>query len=498
MASSPSSTLPDPALPAPPLASDDCGFTAEQLIARQSQLEEAAREAVPFSFAKGGCTYERGYIKQPVYSCRSCGGGGVCAGCSVGCHATHDLVELFAKRSFRCDCGTLSLCREDKEKESSIPPCSLRGKTLVYAPQNDQNVYSKNYEGVFCRCERGKEYNAETEEETMFQCLCCEDWLHESCTSLRPSREIDDIDSLTRDLADGPLVDHDSFEQFICNECVRQPGNEALLDYLGHKGWIVCLPTGEQYLPDSIDDIPAIKVEASGKGWSHSWKVFGLIGWHNLTADEAATNEEGAAAAAAAVRAEITKRKLEDGLNQKAKRARVSEGIQVLDSFSDVDQDEEEDEALLIYEKEDEDCTAGKPPLFARPDAKPLRLDIFLTESFRERICRCKNCLPDFKNLPFLLEAEKVYSPPRSDTSSQDAQSEGGASQNSSTYDLGLAALQRLPRAQMMESLEAYNKMRDALFAHLRPFASEGRVVDGESMREFFRKQKEEQSALTD
>jgi hypothetical protein len=79
--------------------------------------------------------------------------------------AAHDLVELFAKRSFRCDCGTLSLGRGKQDKEASIHPCNLRGKDLVYAPQNDDNVYSKNFEGAFCRCERGKTYNAELEEE---------------------------------------------------------------------------------------------------------------------------------------------------------------------------------------------------------------------------------------------------------------------------------------------------------------------------------------------
>lgn len=46
----------------------------------------------------------------------------------------------------------------------------------------------------------------------------------------------------------------------------------------------------------------------------------------------------------------------------------------------------------------------------------------------------------------------------------------------------------------MMESLQAYNKMRDALFDHLRPFADQGKVVDAESVREFFRKQREGQN----
>lgn len=85
--SSSGAQLPDPTLPAPPLNDDEEGFTAEQLIQRQMEMEEAAREAVPFSFTKGGCTYDRGYIRQPVFACRTCGGGGVCAGCSVGCHA---------------------------------------------------------------------------------------------------------------------------------------------------------------------------------------------------------------------------------------------------------------------------------------------------------------------------------------------------------------------------------------------------------------------------
>lgn len=98
-------------------------------------------------------------------------------------------------------------------------------------------------------------------------------------------------------------------------------------------------------------------------------------------------------------------------------------------------------------------------------------------------------------HLPFILEPEETYSPPRSQASqiSGDNGSDGGASQTSSTYDLGLAALNRLPRERMLESLQAYNRMRDALFEHLRPFADQGRVVDEESVREFFRQQRQQQ-----
>jgi E3 ubiquitin-protein ligase UBR7 len=328
---------------------------------------------------------------------------------------------------------------------------------------------------------------------------------------LRPSKEIDDIDSTSRKLADGPLVDHDSFEFFVCNECARKPGNEALLHYVGHKGWIVCLPTGDHYLPDSVDEISAITVEAKGQDWSQKWKIFGLEGSPMPVAESEKAGTESSS---------LVKRKMgEEEPSESAKRVKNQNGLEILDTFSDASQ---EDAAIPVIGKDDEEeeCFSGAVPLFAKPDAKPARLDIFLTETFRQRICRCKGvstqgdggcvilgvlslplspclcqCAMDFEKLPFLLEAEETYSPPRSERSSQidnDGQSEGGASQNSSTYDLGLAALQKLPRAQMMESLEAYNKMRDALFAHLRPFASEGRVVDGESLREFFRKQRED------
>ncbi len=105
-------SLPEPSLPAPNLGEDEVGFTAADLIAQQSRLEAQANEAIPFQFDT--CTYDKGYVRQPVYACKTCGGGGVCAGCSVSCHAEHDLVELFNKRQFRCDCGTPNLYRQQE------------------------------------------------------------------------------------------------------------------------------------------------------------------------------------------------------------------------------------------------------------------------------------------------------------------------------------------------------------------------------------------------
>ncbi|PWN91413.1 hypothetical protein FA10DRAFT_300027 [Acaromyces ingoldii] len=463
------SALPDPSLPAPPLAEQDEGFTAEQLIQRQAQLEREAREAVPFSFTKGGCTYEKGYIRQPVYACRTCGGGGVCAGCSVGCHADHDLVELFAKRNFRCDCGTLSIQRgsaggQNKQKPS---PCNLRPSPLSFAPENDDNVYTANFEGRFCYCKRGESYNPETEEETMFQCLVCEDWLHESCTSLRPTLSRPG-DGREDQAADGPLLDHDSFDLFICDTCVRKPECTVLRDYIGARGWAVCLPTNANELPKEWDGLPARDVVAAVAGWEMPYRIMGLNDGNASVPDTSSMGDA----------AEGESASKPDRMGDHAEAATGSKRPAI---------------------SEDEDLLASKRARLGdciRPEGlKNLqgRLDVFLEEQFRARICRCSECLPKFAAIPFVLEAEDTYNPPQSQAVSEigDHESEGGASQTSSTYDLGLAALNRLPREQMINSLEAYNHLRDALFQHLRPFAAEGRVVDEESVRDFFRKQRE-------
>ena len=270
-------------------------------------------------------------------------------------------------------------------------------------------MYGKNFEGRFCRCERGKTYDAETEEEvcagmscamgacahvdslqTMFQCLCCEDWLHESCSSLRPSKHIDDVDSANRSLAEETLVDHDQFELFLCNECVCKPGNEVLKSYVGHKGWIVCLPTCEdQYLPDAVDDIPALTVMAKGKDWSHPWRVYGLA--QEVVADGKDTQAE----PQEALQPVASSKRQADGQDEggAVKRARATNGLQVCDTFSDSSQADDDDGRpdLVVVQEGAEPCVGGQAPLFAAPDAKPVRLDVFLTETFRERLCRCKS-----------------------------------------------------------------------------------------------------------
>ena len=70
--------------------------------------------------------------RQALYACLSCcppkspnfKPAGVCLACTYHCHEGHEIVELYTKRNFRCDCGnsrfTGQKCKlvEDKVAEN--------------------------------------------------------------------------------------------------------------------------------------------------------------------------------------------------------------------------------------------------------------------------------------------------------------------------------------------------------------------------------------------
>ncbi|KAK9319564.1 putative zinc finger in N-recognin-domain-containing protein [Lipomyces orientalis] len=155
-------------------------ITALDYIETQQQLEHDARDVLPYDPTH--CTYFDGSLRQPVYACLTCNekskassAAGVCYSCSIQCHSDHDLVELFNKRNFTCDCGTTRM--------SAFGGCNLRKNFNELDIPSSSNRYDHNFEGRFCSC--NSKYNPETEKGTMYQCLlgdvCNEDWYHEEC-----------------------------------------------------------------------------------------------------------------------------------------------------------------------------------------------------------------------------------------------------------------------------------------------------------------------------
>jgi len=105
--------------------------------------------------------------------------------------------------------------------------------------------------------------------------------------------------------------------------------------------------------------------------------------------------------------------------------------------------------------------------------------DLFLSDGWRERWCRCDNCLLQLQKYPWLLEEEETYTPPEDPDSKM------------SLEELGLRALSSLPRDKALDSIRAFNEMRDNLLNYLRPFAQEGKVVSEQDVAAFFEALKE-------
>ncbi|KAJ1519581.1 hypothetical protein ONE63_004856 [Megalurothrips usitatus] len=147
-------------------------ITMVDVLKEETELEEDANAVLGGSDPQN-CTYPRGHVKrQAIYACTTCipaapdqKPGGICLACSYSCHEGHDLVELYTKRNFRCDCGN-SLFGGNK--------CNLEpGKEI-----NEKNKYNQNFLGVYCTCKRPYPDPEDTNDDEMIQCIMCEDWYH--------------------------------------------------------------------------------------------------------------------------------------------------------------------------------------------------------------------------------------------------------------------------------------------------------------------------------
>ncbi|KAI9914607.1 hypothetical protein PsorP6_007866 [Peronosclerospora sorghi] len=154
---------------------EDEVVTLSEVLEHNEYMAETA-DAVLGDASDTHCSYPMGYMRQAVYACITCTPdalekpetrAGVCLACTYNCHRDHDLVELYTKRAFRCDCGN---------QKFPSTPCKLEPNK---ARVNARNTYSQNYGGRYCNCHRPYPDPERTTREVMVQCVVCEDWLHE-------------------------------------------------------------------------------------------------------------------------------------------------------------------------------------------------------------------------------------------------------------------------------------------------------------------------------
>ncbi|XP_012279245.1 putative E3 ubiquitin-protein ligase UBR7 [Orussus abietinus] len=174
---------------------DENSVTMLDVLREENQLEEGARAVLGASDDRH-CTYEKGYIRQALYACKTCHRerrAAICLACSFHCHEGHELVELYTKRHFRCDCGNSSFT----DKKCSLDPTK--------APINEENKYDQNFDGVYCICSRPYPDPDSSDSDEMIQCVICEDWYH----------------SKHLDIEEGP-PDYDDYDEMVCTGCMKK------------------------------------------------------------------------------------------------------------------------------------------------------------------------------------------------------------------------------------------------------------------------------------
>ena len=499
--------------PTPGLAAPDSppSQTAQDFIASQLRLEADARAALPYQFDT--CTQPMGPLRQSVYACLTCtpAGGPACAGvcysCSISCHGAHELVELFVKRDFVCDCGTTRMGDGD-----AAAPCSLRLNAATGrrgGVRGEQaragNAYNQNFRGAFCGC--GDAYDPTRERSTMFQCLglgtvedggCGEDWWHPECLLGLPregvpagtcDRDGDREESGDARLTDGAVAD-----------VADDTGAADDSDVADHSDVADELPKGFPHEDDfdylicykCVDAFPWIKKYAGSRGF--------LVADPTCAATEPDGNADHATPGGA------RKRKAEDDLAAPPE----SKKPKPEPTCAEPAPKSETTGAEPAPKSETTDADpapipngpgpAAAPPRHASlPPAPPGRVTLFLRADFRAHLCRCACCFPLLAAHRTLLEDEDTYSPPVSESSLaaddddrgllDDGASTAGRSVGSgSLLERGEAALSGWDRARAIQGAMAYNHVRDSVKTFLRPYAESGQPVGAEDIKAYFAK----------
>lgn len=198
---------------------DDREITLKEYLEEQRRLELEAAAALPYKFDQ--CTFKLGPMRQYLHVCQGCPNydsqsaelKAFCYSCAVSCHefspeqgsnkSSHKIEEIWARRDFVCDCPSTGKCQLVKPSEFNI----------ISAERPHVNSYhsSHNFSGKYCFCDHE---GWSSDDRTMYQCECCEDWFHDDCVARRR------LDKVTSDSLQIPS--EDSFEDFICCECVEK------------------------------------------------------------------------------------------------------------------------------------------------------------------------------------------------------------------------------------------------------------------------------------
>jgi E3 ubiquitin-protein ligase UBR7 len=162
---------------------------------------------------------------------------GFCLACSYECHQNHDLIELYTKRNFRCDCGNSKLSKN---------PCKLQPNKDA---TNSLNKYNQNFRGLYCVC--NKSYpeadlnNSDPINEDMIQCTICEDWFH--LNHLIGSENF--------------RTNEEEFDEMICQLCMKS--NQFLWYYQGYIAFTSDSKASTSEVGEKDLDVEVLEINSS-------------------------------------------------------------------------------------------------------------------------------------------------------------------------------------------------------------------------------------------
>ncbi|XRM46189.1 hypothetical protein ABZX51_009236 [Aspergillus tubingensis] len=479
--------------------------TAKEFIESQIRLEADAREVLPYSFDT--CTQDLGPLRQSLFACLTCNPStseesytpaAVCYSCSISCHGEHDLVELFNKRNFVCDCGTTRM--------PATSPCTLRndpktGTKGVHSEQPHQgNKYNHNFQNKFCGC--GEDYDPHKERGTMFQCLglgtvetggCGEDWWHPECliglprdwykAAKKDGEAADDDEEEETPLPPGFPAEED-FAIFLCYKCVDS--NPWVKRYAGTPGFLPPVyKEGGLAKPSEEETKPTTTEQAN-----QTTEPEQPSNPKKRKADDSADEESDPA----------PKRPKEEPTEEpKPENNDTTTTITTTESKPNTSQDTDKT-TTTATESKPTTTTEPSPPKHTHLPTNPPShtFSLFLKDDFRDHFCRCRDCYPHLASHPQLREEEETYEPPMSEDGDGEGANGGGSTGTGSLLDRGEAALSNIDRVRAIEGAMVYNHLRDKVKEFLKPFAETGKAVSAEDIKSYFEKLRGDEQSIRD
>ncbi|KAI7880318.1 zf-UBR-domain-containing protein [Lichtheimia hyalospora FSU 10163] len=106
----------------------------------------------------------------------------------------------------------------------------------------------------------------------------------------------------------------------------------------------------------------------------------------------------------------------------------------------------------------------------------PDRVELFLNEGWRDKLCQCDKCKKAFveNGIEFLLSEEDTFEPEKDEDAGK------------SLLEMGMEQMNHMDRVQAIESIIAYKKFETQIKDFLRSFAGSGEVVTSDHIRRFF------------